>query len=679
MFKLIIEDDEGKTTVVPITRDEITVGRKEGNNIRLTERNVSRQHARFSRQNGTVFIEDLDSYNGVRINGDRISVKTPVQIQVGDLIEIGDYHLAIQLEGADAPALATAGDESTQRVAMPAMEATTPGTPAQQQEITTRAPAPAMAPAPVAPAPAAAPAPAPAAHVSGPSGPAPALRPSEPTPDPEDRPRAEPTAIIRTTDLAAAAAEDKAPSGARLVAISTSLAGMVIPLTRPETSFGRTDDNDVQLDHRSVSRNHAKVTFDGMRYSVVDLKSANGVLVNGNEFKRTDLRRGDIIELGHVKLRFVEPGEDFSLSPEEVERLRKEEPAEDAFGDEPTHMVNSRSAFDLAGLRKAAPGGVPIKLLAAGVGAAVLGVLLLVMMLSGGDDPPPVTVASSSSGGQVASSAAEVEPPPTKAQNPPPDRTPPPSKPDKDPARILRSAQAAFRAGDFSRARSLALQVAANDEARSLLEKVERELKAKAQLDDAMDRKRKDPEAAYRGLESVMDGTRARDRADQEMRSLKPALVQRHLREAERAISDGNFQKADAALEDADALDVNNRDVGRLRDRLARARNRKANPPDRPERSGNNRSGEAKKALEDCNRAILLGNFEDAVAKGKLAIRLDGSLTEAHKFLGVAYARQQKYCDAKYHYKKFIELNPNNSGVDRIKAILSSPDLNACP
>ena len=59
MFKLSIEDDEGKTTVVPLARDEMTVGRLEGNTIRLTERNVSRKHARLSRQNGALFIEDL--------------------------------------------------------------------------------------------------------------------------------------------------------------------------------------------------------------------------------------------------------------------------------------------------------------------------------------------------------------------------------------------------------------------------------------------------------------------------------------------------------------------------------------------------------------------------------------------------------------------------------------------
>jgi len=68
MFKLVIQDDEGKTTVVPLIRDEITIGRKEGNTIRLTERNVSRRHARILRSNNEVQIEDLGSYNGIRVN-----------------------------------------------------------------------------------------------------------------------------------------------------------------------------------------------------------------------------------------------------------------------------------------------------------------------------------------------------------------------------------------------------------------------------------------------------------------------------------------------------------------------------------------------------------------------------------------------------------------------------------
>src|SRR3954470_22376540 len=97
-MKLIIEDDEGRKTVVPFVRDEITIGRQEGNTIRLTERNVSRRYARLLRQNGHILVEDLGSYNGIRINGDRIQGQ--VQVNEGDLIQIGDYDLAVQQEQA---------------------------------------------------------------------------------------------------------------------------------------------------------------------------------------------------------------------------------------------------------------------------------------------------------------------------------------------------------------------------------------------------------------------------------------------------------------------------------------------------------------------------------------------------------------------------------------------------
>src|SRR3954468_18897136 len=110
MYKLIIEDDEGKTTVVPLIRDEITIGRKEGNTIRLTERNVSRRHAKLLKSNGSVFIEDLSSYNGIKVNGDRIAGRAP--INEGDRIQIGDYQLALKLDKQQpAPAGAPPGGE----------------------------------------------------------------------------------------------------------------------------------------------------------------------------------------------------------------------------------------------------------------------------------------------------------------------------------------------------------------------------------------------------------------------------------------------------------------------------------------------------------------------------------------------------------------------------------------
>jgi pSer/pThr/pTyr-binding forkhead associated (FHA) protein len=115
MHKLVISDDEGKTTVVPLVRDEITIGRKEGNTIRLTERNVSRRHARLKRANGAFLIEDLESYNGIKVNGRRIEKSVP--LKPGDQVGIGDYLIALQDEASDAVSVA---DAPTATIAQPA-------------------------------------------------------------------------------------------------------------------------------------------------------------------------------------------------------------------------------------------------------------------------------------------------------------------------------------------------------------------------------------------------------------------------------------------------------------------------------------------------------------------------------------------------------------------------------
>ncbi len=105
MWKLVIEDDEGKRTVVPLTRDEYTLGRREGNTIRLTERNVSREHVSIRRKpaNGTgsqeaFLLEDRSSYNGVFVNGLRVADKK--DLAHGDLVQIGDYRIVLQDDAA---------------------------------------------------------------------------------------------------------------------------------------------------------------------------------------------------------------------------------------------------------------------------------------------------------------------------------------------------------------------------------------------------------------------------------------------------------------------------------------------------------------------------------------------------------------------------------------------------
>ncbi len=98
--RLIIEDLEGATTIVPLANEEVTIGRKDHNTIQLNEQNVSRSHARLQFRDDGWIIQDLGSYNGVKINGVPIAEQT--LLRESDLIQIGDYHLTLTDDVAKA-------------------------------------------------------------------------------------------------------------------------------------------------------------------------------------------------------------------------------------------------------------------------------------------------------------------------------------------------------------------------------------------------------------------------------------------------------------------------------------------------------------------------------------------------------------------------------------------------
>lgn len=77
-------------------------------------------------------------------------------------------------------------------------------------------------------------------------------------------------------------------------------------IQRPFTRIGRLADNDVVLDHQTVSKHHAEIRFTGTAFEVVN-KSATykqGIIVNGQFFQKTTLKNGDIIGLGEAVITF---------------------------------------------------------------------------------------------------------------------------------------------------------------------------------------------------------------------------------------------------------------------------------------------------------------------------------------------------------------------------------------
>ncbi len=260
MWKLVIEDDEGKRTVVPLTRDDYTIGRQEGNTIRLTERNVSREHGRIKRKraNGhappppgnpspedNFVLEDRSSYNGLFVNGLRVA---HIQdLQHGDLIQIGDYRIVLQDDAASA----------TETAAIPVTQ-TDPG-----HDVKATIP---MA------------------------------------------------AAFRGQDLT------ERPS--RFVMLVGPTPGVEYPLDRERMTIGRAEDASISVNHNSVSRLHCEVHAlgDG-RYEIVDKGSSNGVRVNAVELKRSIIEAGDVIELGDVRFKFVGAGQVFVPGPNESQQL----------------------------------------------------------------------------------------------------------------------------------------------------------------------------------------------------------------------------------------------------------------------------------------------------------------------------------------------------------------------
>jgi len=85
------------------------------------------------------------------------------------------------------------------------------------------------------------------------------------------------------------------PSGAELEVEHIG----TFPIEKVAT-VGRAPECQVRLDVRSVSRNHARIFFEGAHFWIKDLGSANGTMVNGKKAKLQMIAGGDRIIFGDV-------------------------------------------------------------------------------------------------------------------------------------------------------------------------------------------------------------------------------------------------------------------------------------------------------------------------------------------------------------------------------------------
>lgn len=266
----MIADDEGQQTVVNLVREQYSIGRTEGHAIRLTERNISRKHARIQRTPSGFRIEDLASYNGLFLNGVRVVGRQ--ELAHGDLIQLGDYRVQVIDEAIDT-------QEQGYRL------------------------------------------------ING--------------------------------EAQAAPASGRLPH--RLVELIGPNQGAEFPLEGERFLIGRGSECEFTVDHGSVSRVHAEVRSLGdEKFEIIDKGSANGLRINGHPLARAILDSRDVVELGDVVFKYIPKGQVFRANEKEGTRIA-------ALAGGPQPPAPTKTA-------RSGPGPI---LIAAGIGAAVLGAIAL--------------------------------------------------------------------------------------------------------------------------------------------------------------------------------------------------------------------------------------------------------------------------------------------------------------
>lgn len=104
---LLLTIEEGGCIELPLSK-EVVLGRLDPSraifpDVDLTsdegiDKGVSRRHARISRREDQVFIEDLNSLNGTFLNATRLVPEVPYPIKDGDQIQLGKLVVTVNLK-----------------------------------------------------------------------------------------------------------------------------------------------------------------------------------------------------------------------------------------------------------------------------------------------------------------------------------------------------------------------------------------------------------------------------------------------------------------------------------------------------------------------------------------------------------------------------------------------------
>jgi len=245
--------NEGKD--YPIDRDGAYLGRDELADVPLRgDPQVAPRHAEIRMDGGGYVLVPLAP---MAVNGQPVGA--PVELNDGDLLQIGSFRVQFQLREGQAARL----PRDVVRSPLPPPPPTPPGVCpycGQRQD-----------------------------PLTGACACMPTAMPPSPTPT-----QGYPTAPAAGVAVAQATT---------LVGIDGAYAGQRIAVPPTGLTIGRETDNMLIIPDPSVSRHHARIAVENGALVVYDLNSTNGVYVNEQRVSKQSLRAGDIVRFGGARFR----------------------------------------------------------------------------------------------------------------------------------------------------------------------------------------------------------------------------------------------------------------------------------------------------------------------------------------------------------------------------------------
>jgi signal transduction histidine kinase/pSer/pThr/pTyr-binding forkhead associated (FHA) protein len=95
-YELLVVKGPGKGQVYALEGDEVIIGRDPSCELSFDDRTLSRQHVKIVKNGDTLTIEDLDSVNGLLVNGMR---ESNAELRVDDRLTLGNIELLVRPAG----------------------------------------------------------------------------------------------------------------------------------------------------------------------------------------------------------------------------------------------------------------------------------------------------------------------------------------------------------------------------------------------------------------------------------------------------------------------------------------------------------------------------------------------------------------------------------------------------